>query len=69
MERYPDDNFEIYLRKVNSSSTPEWRIKCLDCPGKVRSRYRYRAFSPFSHSCGFFLEAVYPWSGGDSVEL
>ncbi|KDR74964.1 hypothetical protein GALMADRAFT_249934 [Galerina marginata CBS 339.88] len=31
--RYPHDKFEAILRKVNASSTPEWRIKCLDCPG------------------------------------
>ncbi|KAF8958931.1 hypothetical protein BDZ97DRAFT_1839880, partial [Flammula alnicola] len=33
--RYPNDRFEVILRKVNASSTPEWRIKCLDCPGKL----------------------------------
>ena len=35
--KYPDDNFDVILRKVASSSVPEWRVKCLDCPGKVRS--------------------------------
>ncbi|KAF9473240.1 SNF5-domain-containing protein [Pholiota conissans] len=34
-QRYPNDKFEVILRKVNASSTPEWRIKCLDCPGKL----------------------------------
>ncbi|KAJ6463898.1 hypothetical protein C8R45DRAFT_1024536 [Mycena sanguinolenta] len=34
-ERFRDDKFEVILRKVNSASTPEWRIKCLDCPGKL----------------------------------
>lgn len=38
--KYPNDKFDIILRKVNASSSPEWRIKCLDCPGKVRTRYR-----------------------------
>ena len=33
--KYPTDRFEVILRKVTASSTPEWRIKCLDCPGKV----------------------------------
>ncbi|KAF8180083.1 hypothetical protein BJ912DRAFT_635214 [Pholiota molesta] len=33
--KYPNDKFEVILRKVNASSTPEWRIKCLDCPGKL----------------------------------
>jgi SWI/SNF-related matrix-associated actin-dependent regulator of chromatin subfamily B protein 1 len=33
--KYPTDRFEVTLRKVNASSTPEWRIKCQDCPGKL----------------------------------
>ena len=33
--KYPDDKFEVILRKVATSPSPEWRIKCLDCPGKV----------------------------------
>ena len=33
--KYPDDKFEVILRKVASSQFPEWRVKCLDCPGKV----------------------------------
>ncbi|KAJ7628439.1 SNF5-domain-containing protein [Roridomyces roridus] len=33
--KWENDKFEITLRKVNPSSTPEWRIKCLDCPGKL----------------------------------
>ncbi|KAJ7507204.1 SNF5-domain-containing protein [Mycena galericulata] len=33
--KYKSDRFEVILRKVNSASTPEWRIKCLDCPGKL----------------------------------
>ncbi|TFK31601.1 hypothetical protein BDQ12DRAFT_671742 [Crucibulum laeve] len=33
--KYPHDKFEVILRKVNASTTPEWRIKCLDCPGKL----------------------------------
>ena len=35
--KYPTDRFEVTLRKVNATSTPEWRIKCQDCPGKVRN--------------------------------
>lgn len=35
-ERYPDDKFEALLpRKSLNSAAREWRIKCLDCPGKV----------------------------------
>ncbi|KDQ50935.1 hypothetical protein JAAARDRAFT_199488 [Jaapia argillacea MUCL 33604] len=32
--KYPDDNFEMVLRNGNTPS-PEWRIKCIDCPGKL----------------------------------
>ena len=34
-KKYPNDKFEITIRKVASSQYPEWRVKCLDCPGKV----------------------------------
>lgn len=34
--KWSNDKFEVILRKVNSAATPEWRIKCLDCPGKVK---------------------------------
>lgn len=33
--KYPEDKFEAILRKSSPRATPEWRIKCLDCPGKV----------------------------------
>ncbi|KAJ6591033.1 SNF5-domain-containing protein [Mycena vulgaris] len=33
--KWKNDKFEVILRKVNSASSPEWRIKCLDCPGKL----------------------------------
>ncbi|KAG6334158.1 hypothetical protein ID866_4924 [Astraeus odoratus] len=33
--KYPDDRFEAILRKPTPRGTPEWRIKCLDCPGKL----------------------------------
>ncbi|KAG9226723.1 hypothetical protein CCMSSC00406_0008423 [Pleurotus cornucopiae] len=33
--KYTNDKFEVILRKVTASTTPEWRIKCLDCPGKL----------------------------------
>ncbi|KAJ2914946.1 hypothetical protein MD484_g5439, partial [Candolleomyces efflorescens] len=33
-KKYPNDKFDVILRKT-ASSTPEWRIKCLDCPGKL----------------------------------
>ncbi|EIN14517.1 hypothetical protein PUNSTDRAFT_57428, partial [Punctularia strigosozonata HHB-11173 SS5] len=37
--RWPDDRFEA-LWKVppaiqNSSGPPAWKIKCIDCPGKL----------------------------------
>ncbi|EPQ51859.1 SNF5-domain-containing protein [Gloeophyllum trabeum ATCC 11539] len=34
-ERYPQDRFETILKKLNPNASPEWRIKCLDCPGKL----------------------------------
>ncbi|KAI0795518.1 hypothetical protein C8Q75DRAFT_746367 [Abortiporus biennis] len=33
--RYPDDRFEVTFRRAATSTQPEWRIKCLDCPGKL----------------------------------
>ncbi|KAF9242321.1 SNF5-domain-containing protein [Melanogaster broomeanus] len=33
--KYPDDKFEAILRKPAPEAAPEWRIKCLDCPGKL----------------------------------
>lgn len=33
--RYPDDRFEATLRKTGPKAVSEWRIKCLDCPGKL----------------------------------
>jgi SWI/SNF-related matrix-associated actin-dependent regulator of chromatin subfamily B protein 1 len=32
--RYPDDRFEAILRRT-TGNPPDWRIRCLDCPGKV----------------------------------
>ncbi|KAF7762167.1 hypothetical protein Agabi119p4_8760 [Agaricus bisporus var. burnettii] len=32
--RYPDDRFEAILRKT-TGNPPDWRIRCLDCPGKL----------------------------------
>ena len=33
--KYPDDIFEAVIRKNAGSGAYEFRIKCLDCPGKV----------------------------------
>jgi SWI/SNF-related matrix-associated actin-dependent regulator of chromatin subfamily B protein 1 len=33
--RYPDDKFDIILRRAAAGQPFEWRVKCLDCPGKV----------------------------------
>ncbi|KAG6916643.1 hypothetical protein DXG01_006064 [Tephrocybe rancida] len=46
MAKYPNDKFETILRKVNATSSPEWRIKCLDCPGKVLMRGRPQLYTP-----------------------
>jgi SWI/SNF-related matrix-associated actin-dependent regulator of chromatin subfamily B member 1 len=32
--KYPDDRFDIVTRAAVSGEQ-EWRVKCLDCPGKV----------------------------------
>ncbi|KAG2035586.1 hypothetical protein BDR03DRAFT_867775, partial [Suillus americanus] len=34
-EQYPDDKFEAILRRPAPRAIPEWRMKCLDCPGKL----------------------------------
>ena len=39
-KKYSSDKFEITIRKVASSQYPEWRVKCLDCPGKVSTLLR-----------------------------
>ncbi|KAJ7125094.1 hypothetical protein C8R44DRAFT_703175 [Mycena epipterygia] len=31
---YPQDKFEV-ICKSGAANSPEWRLKCLDCPGKV----------------------------------
>lgn len=33
--QYPHDNFVPIMRGGKNSSTPEWRLRCLDCPGKL----------------------------------
>ncbi|KAJ8083139.1 SWI/SNF chromatin-remodeling complex subunit [Marasmius tenuissimus] len=33
--KYPNDRFELTLRKLPDGMEPEWRIKCSDCPGKL----------------------------------
>ncbi|KAE9405504.1 hypothetical protein BT96DRAFT_812084 [Gymnopus androsaceus JB14] len=33
--KYPHDKFEVVLRKVGDAGSAEWRIKCVDCPGKL----------------------------------
>lgn len=32
--KYPDDRFDIWPRTAPGGEQ-EWRVKCLDCPGKV----------------------------------
>jgi len=39
--QYPDDRFELVLRNIAAAQAPEWRIKCLDCPGKVHPICNY----------------------------
>ncbi|KAH8112333.1 hypothetical protein DFH11DRAFT_484764 [Phellopilus nigrolimitatus] len=33
--RYPEDRFDVILRRPNGGNPQEWRVKCLDCPGKL----------------------------------
>lgn len=33
--KYPKDRFELTTKKGTTSGNPEWRVKCLDCPGKL----------------------------------
>ncbi|KAF5348011.1 hypothetical protein D9758_010011 [Tetrapyrgos nigripes] len=34
--KYPNDELQVTLRKFKSgNASPEWRIKCVDCPGKL----------------------------------
>ena len=49
--KYPTDRFEVTLRKINPTSTPEWRIKCQDCPGKVSFFFELKEI-------GFFLKKL-----------
>ncbi|KAF8497579.1 hypothetical protein F5888DRAFT_1613301 [Russula emetica] len=32
--KYPDDRFDIWPRMAPGGEQ-EWRVKCLDCPGKL----------------------------------
>jgi SWI/SNF-related matrix-associated actin-dependent regulator of chromatin subfamily B protein 1 len=32
---WKDDKFEVLLILMPNSPRPKWRIKCLDCPGKL----------------------------------
>lgn len=35
-QRFPPDRFDIVLRRgVGGNGAAEWRVRCLDCPGKV----------------------------------
>ncbi|THU97662.1 hypothetical protein K435DRAFT_777951 [Dendrothele bispora CBS 962.96] len=33
--KYPNDKFELTLRKLTRSPSAKWYIKCVDCPGKL----------------------------------
>ena len=35
-ENYPEDIIDVVYRRVNNVDPPLWKIKCIDCPGKVR---------------------------------
>ena len=65
--KYPTDRFEVTLRKINPTSTPEWRIKCQDCPGKVSFFFFLR--SQFFFLIFFFKTVVHSGSRRDVIEL
>lgn len=45
--RYPEDRFDVVLRKTTDPNVPaEWRVKCLDCPGKVGHLFLFFYFLP-----------------------
>lgn len=60
--RYPQDRFELIQKKA--STDDNWRIKCLDCPGKV---------SVFGSDLVIKTDAIYvavqAWSGRDAEQL
>ncbi|KIJ33514.1 hypothetical protein M422DRAFT_264445 [Sphaerobolus stellatus SS14] len=34
--QYPDDRFDVVLRQnTDPNAQPQWRVQCLDCPGKL----------------------------------
>jgi hypothetical protein len=66
--KWKNDKFEVILRKVNSASSPEWRIKCLDCPGKVERSLFFVFFDPCM-LMGLGFAALSAWTGRDFDEL
>lgn len=60
--KYPDDKFEVLLRRPNGT-TPEWRVRCLDCPGKVRAPSRTTRTGLTAST------ALYAWSGRVTQQL
>ncbi len=59
--RYPHDRFELTIRPKApgagpaSRDTPEWRIRCSDCPGKVSARHVSPCFGGTSQLIVFLL--------------
>ncbi|EEB97402.1 hypothetical protein MPER_03286 [Moniliophthora perniciosa FA553] len=33
--KHPEDKFEVVWKKANANAEAGWRIKCIDCPGKL----------------------------------
>ena len=54
--KYPDDRFDIWPRMAPSGEQ-EWRVKCLDCPGKVRGPMMIKILCLTLT----ITLAVYPW--------
>lgn len=58
--RYPDDRFEAILRRT-TGNPPDWRIRCLDCPGKVSLYFGSHELGDGGLMMGYAL-VVYTWT-------
>ncbi|CDO68596.1 hypothetical protein BN946_scf184996.g27 [Trametes cinnabarina] len=47
--KYPDDIFEAVIRRNANSGMGEFRIKCADCPGKVRRYSTIRTLNTYAY--------------------
>ncbi|KAL0578542.1 SWI/SNF chromatin-remodeling complex subunit [Marasmius crinis-equi] len=66
---YPNDKFEAALRKSqlpgSESTDAEWRMKCLDCPGKAAPATSRQQGQ--SQEWGYKGGAVFPFSQSETM--